>query len=606
MALILNLYKDGICKQTGLECGLGVAGITGTLANKSAWIAMTNYGIYFRRGGIARAGGVVLSGATPIFNLASINDLEILSDPTKALISDKVSNGSSNYIYNAFFSGISSTSGSTLISNVIRFYGSQSQGSSYPTGGIQFRLYTQTPLDAEMNNRATWNYLDTAGYDFWVQMQGALERCIMVYKINIWETDFYMFAIGVSAGGDLNNNMALVLIPTEHFKDREIKPYVGPVSKDSAAASFVPTRDKYRDTLKGYDLTNINKDPFGLCTGNGNTKLFKLTQQNYLDLIDGIYSGTSSSVIGTLGQGVVNFFNQSGGRSYEDIQAMIGSVQTIHMIPQLNVTASSNVTITSLGGYALGNSISVQKLDQQITTRGQSGPITFQILPRGNSFLNYSPYTQATLVLPWVGNINIDPSELYGYDINTGNVVGATLNIEYAFDCLTGLLTLYTTSQIPGLTAEHLINVSQVNVAVEVPIFGLGTASEKSGIKAISGAISAIASVFTGNVSGVVNGISTISDASIDMSKVHSVSNQGIGSIAPYFSPTEIGIILSYPKSLNAGSFAEEIGLKCNMSGTVGSFSGYSEIINVNLSSVNATQAVKEQIISRLKEGVIL
>ena len=604
MALILNLYKDGICKQTGLECGLGVAGITGTLANKSNWIAMQQYGILFKPNVGTSYAGVVLSGATPIFNLASIPDLEKLSDPANAIISDKTSNASSTYVYNAFFCGIDSESGNILKSNVIEFFASNS--GSYPSGGIRFRQYTQTPVDANMQSRQTWNYNALSGYEFGAQMQGALERCICVYKINIWETDYYLFAIGVSAGGDLNHNLKLVLIPVSHFKDREIKPYVGPVSKDSAAASFAPTRDKYRDTLKGYDLTNINKDPFGLCTGNGNTKLFKLTQQNYLDLIDGIYSGTSSSVIGTLGQGVVNFFNQSGGRSYEDIQAMIGSVQTIHMIPQLNVTASSNVTITSLGGYALGNSISVQKLDQQITTRGQSGPITFQILPRGNSFLNYSPYTQATLVLPWVGNINIDPSELYGYDINTGNVVGATLKIEYAFDCLTGLLTLYTTSQIPGLTAEHLINVSQVNVAVEVPIFGLGTASEKSGIKAISGAISAIASVFTGNVSGVVNGISTISDASIDMSKIHSVSNQGIGSIAPYFSPTEIGLILSYPKALNAGSFAEEIGLKCNMSGTVGSFSGYSEIINVNLSSVNATQAVKEQIISRLKEGVIL
>lgn len=90
------------------------------------------------------------------------------------------------------------------------------------------------------------------------------------------------------------------------------------------------------------------------------------------------------------------------------------------------------------------------------------------------------------------------------------------------------------------------------------------------------------------------------------MSKTACVKNSGIGSIAPYFAPTVAGLILTYPKAYNAGKYAEQIGCVSNISGKVSDFEGYAEFINVKLDDINAPQAIKEDILARLKSGVII
>lgn len=605
MALILNLYQDGICKDIGLQCGIGVAGITGTLANKSAWVAMTSYGIYFKRGGIATAGGVILSGATPIFNLASIPDLEILSDPTKALISDKVSNGSSTYIYNAYFAGIASTSG-TLTSNVIRFYGSQSQGSSYPTGGIQFRRYTQSPADAGMQQRATWNYLDASGYDFWSQMQGALERCIMVYKLNIWETDFYLFAIGVSAGGDLNNNMTIVLIPTVHFEDKEIKPYVGPVSKDSAASSFMPTK-AYNDSIAGRDLTN-KRNPIGFNTGNG-LRLFEMQNAQYSLLLYSIYSGSSDSLLNFAGQLIDKVAGGDGHRPAEEVQPMTQGVLCCHIVPRIVAYGSNTDYLKSIAGYRLslagipglvcGNSI----------YNYSSGAVYIE--PRLNSFLDYEPYTSIICHLPFMGDISLSPSAVYG------NAIQA----EYELDIYTGILScnLFIIAQ----DNTYIISTQQAKISTDLPVIGaagnqnaIGTIAQATGALSRSrmqqaraqevGTQAAQAAAAANTAATAAGTAITALDAISRAGNAVPAGGSSIEGIGNYLVSRSAYLIITRPDPALPGNYAELQGAVINKEGIVSEFPGYAEFSAVDLSGIDATESEKAEILALLRGGVFI
>jgi hypothetical protein len=70
-----------------------------------------------------------------------------------------------------------------------------------------------------------------------------------------------------------------MLFPEELWQDTENipDPYVGPVSKESAETSFIPTRDRYRDSVEGRDSafnsTPALLDPLGLGYVNSEVKL---------------------------------------------------------------------------------------------------------------------------------------------------------------------------------------------------------------------------------------------------------------------------------------------------------------------------------------------
>lgn len=581
MALILNLYENGICTESGLQCGLGVAGITGTLATKSNWTAMGQYGILFKPNVGTQYAGVVLSGATPIFNLASIPDLEKLSDPAHAIISDKTSNSASTYVYNAFFCGIESTSGNTLISNVIEFFASNS--GSYPTGGIRFRQYTQTPVDADMQSRQTWNYQPFSGYEFWSQMQGALERCICVYKINIWETDYYLFAIGVSAGGDLNSNLKLVLIPVSLFKDREIKPYVGPVSKESAAAAYMGNRPK--DSVLPRTLTNKNMLGFN---ANG-VYLCKISESQYRQITSKIYNGFSGNIMNMLGQIVSFTVGGNDRRPYEEIQTMINGIICCHAVPNANrFPASGSVDIESICGYSMFNA---GEMTLSTINRFEQWTVESGIIPRPTgAFLDFAPFTTVTLSIPILGNVDIDASA----------ILGNALRLYFTLDAFSGIIACDICIVESG--AEWIYTTLHANCAVDMPIAGAG--ANANPLQKIAGGIS---SIFTGGAQNIPNAVIGIYDGVQNASYSRPISRVQSSNAMPVISPTAIYLTIATPDNYNAGDFWTLAGIPSHMSGNVGEFSGFTIFEHVDLSAVSgATETELQEIENTLYGGVWL
>lgn len=583
MALILNLYKNGICTESGLQCGLGVAGITGTLATKSNWIQMTQYGILFKPNVGTQYAGVVLSGATPIFNLASIPDLEKLSDPTKSIISDKASNSSSAYVYNAFFGGIESESGNTLTSSVIEFYASNS--GSYPSGGIRFRQYTQTPVNADMQSRQTWSYQSVSGYDFGAQMQGALERCICVYKINIWETDYYLFAIGVSAGGDLNSNLKLVLIPISHFKDREIKPYVGPVSKESSASAFIGSRSKDRITPR--DLT-ITPNPYGF-NSNG-VYLCDVSASDYLRIVGQLYNGLSGSPLNIAGQVISATIAGNSRRPRDEVQTMIDGILCCHYVPVLGgYPQTGSVDMTDICGYSMFTSGSmtlktVNPIHEETITTG--------IIPRqtGN-YLDFSPYTTCVLTIPILGDLEIDPSAL----------LGNSLSLHFGIDLYAGVLSC-DVCIIDANGGTWIYATMQGNCVCDMPIAGAG--AQGNPLLKIAGGIAGLA---TGNAAKIPISAYQIFDGAQSAAYSTPIKRAGNTNAGILISPYKIYLTVTTPNNSNAEDFWNLAGVPSHMSGNVGSFSGFTIFEHVDLSTVSgATESELQEIENTLYGGVWL
>ncbi len=525
-------------------------------------------------------------------------------------------------VYNINFISVNSVDG---FSYCFGLWCDKSEYSFY--WNIAFYQYEQEVWGVPKNERTSWSYGSIDGSsqaplfsqhsDLDLSGEAGTYSQVKVFEADQDGIKCYVFVFGLKPSGEVGPNTRMIAVPISFFANREPEERVGPVSEDASSESFAELRPLSKDTVLGYDMSLIDSDPLGLCSGNGTTHIVELPKGEYLALITGIFEGYSGGTIGTENIGDLNdgpIFASDGGRSSADLQQMIGAIQTIHFVPNLNIQTYDRKAITSIGGYSLGNEVIVYPLRKAVigSTEEEGTKLTYKIRPHLPSFINYSPYTQATLVIPWVGSVNIDPSVLYSID-EKGNTQWGTITMEYAFDAFTGLLTIYTSCYVPNpynpdtpLVPNHCINVSQTNVAVDIPISGLGTAGEKAGLKAISAVLSTGTAIATGNVMGAVSGALSLADSAIDMSKSYAVSNHSVSGVAPMYSPVDAALILTYPKSLNAGKFTEHLGYVSNISGKVNDFKGYAEFINVKLDNINAPQAIKEDIIARLKEGVII
>lgn len=624
MAFVLTTFSDYLCKtETGIPLYMGEAEFSGDWGHLTGSGWASRNGIYYTPNPINPA-NVSLSGGLALYDKNVPYNLPIAGD--EGTESDFYSNiGSLGKVYNISFISTDSVLHESFCISI-------TCGASEYSFEWNMRVfaYTQTVWGDPKSERTAWQYGDPYGaYQAPVCSVHADSDIntdftqVKVYRATIDETELYVFALFVKPSGAISGMYTrFMAIPKIFFANREPEERTGTVSEDAAEMSFADLRPFYRDELLGFDLSIINTDPLGLCTGGGNTKIAAIDISDYLSLIDGIYCGSSDEFLGSesiadLASQVAGSFNLSGARPVDALQAMLAAIQCVHMIPDIGISVGSSSTIKSIGGYSLGKSVSAKPLAAQIAKSSASTKITARISPRTASFLNYSPYTQAVLVIPYIGNVQIDPSELYAVGEN-GETLAGIITMEYALDCLTGLLTVYTSAEIPGDyphgVAKHLINVSQANVAIDLPITGQGGASLTTSIKAISSVINTAmgtaAQFAGGNVAAGIGGLSDTGTAAlqagIDMSKTSCVKNSGIGSIAPYFAPTDAGLILTYPKAVNAGKYAEHIGCISNISGIVNEFEGYAEFINADLSSVQAPEYVKNDILQRLRAGVII
>lgn len=203
------------------------------------------------------------------------------------------------------------------------------------------------------------------------------------------------------------------------------------------------------------------------------------------------------------------------------------------------------------------------------------------ITEKYNNFLDYAPYTNVIIYLPYVGFKELD----------TNLVMGKTLSISYTVDIITGGCLCQITSNNVKLYEFN------GNMGIDIPI----TASNRAQVEAgyISSGIGIASSVASGNIVGAVT--SLINSAE---SQYHYASTSSPNPMCVASTNRTCYVILDRPTYQTLKSFNHTRGKKCYLTKTINTLKGYTICDeHIDLSGIRATDSEKEELIKILSSG---
>lgn len=197
------------------------------------------------------------------------------------------------------------------------------------------------------------------------------------------------------------------------------------------------------------------------------------------------------------------------------------------------------------------------------------------------NFLDYSPYTNVILYLPYIGFKELD----------TSMVMNKTIKVEYTVDVITG-----------GCLAQISVNNIKLyeftgNVGIDIPI----TASNRAQVEAgyIQAGVGAGLSAMSGNISGTVG---TLVNSATSQYHYSSTGNPSPMCVAS--TNRTCYVIIDRPQYQTLKAFNHTRGRMCCLSKTIGTLKGYTICDrHVDLSGISATDTEKEELIDILSSG---
>lgn len=207
------------------------------------------------------------------------------------------------------------------------------------------------------------------------------------------------------------------------------------------------------------------------------------------------------------------------------------------------------------------------------------GSIT--ITEKYHNFLDYAPYTNVIIYLPYIGFKELD----------TNLVMSKTLSISYTVDIITGGCLCQVTSNNVKLYEFN------GNIGIDIPI----TASTRAQVEAgyISSGIGIASSVASGNIVSAVT--SLINSAE---SQYHYASTSSPNPMCVASTNRTCYVILDRPTYQTLKSFNHTRGKKCYLTKTINTLKGYTICDeHIDLSGISATDSEKEELIKILSSG---
>lgn len=203
------------------------------------------------------------------------------------------------------------------------------------------------------------------------------------------------------------------------------------------------------------------------------------------------------------------------------------------------------------------------------------------ITEKYHNFLDYAPYTNVIIYLPYVGFKELD----------TNLVMRKTLSISYTVDIITGGCLCQIKSNNVKLYEFN------GNIGIDIPI----TASNRAQVEAgyISSGIGIASSVASGNIVGAVT--SLINSAE---SQYHYASTSSPNPMCVASTNRTCYVILDRPTYQTLKSFNHTRGKKCYLTKTINTLKGYTICDeHIDLSGIRATDSEKEELIKILSSG---
>lgn len=203
------------------------------------------------------------------------------------------------------------------------------------------------------------------------------------------------------------------------------------------------------------------------------------------------------------------------------------------------------------------------------------------------NYLDYSPYTQCYIYLPFIGI----------QQLSADDVIGNAVNVTYKVDCYTGCCIAVITVAKDGYNSA--VYQFEGNCAVELPLTSGNFANLM--LTAASTAAGVVTGLNTGSIpsagASLWGGLTSGTKASVQYSGGFGSSFGAMGCKTPY-------IIVKRPVQKRAYNYSKSYGYPAHKSVTVGDCSGYLRVREVIAASSTATEDEKSEIISLLKSGV--
>lgn len=208
------------------------------------------------------------------------------------------------------------------------------------------------------------------------------------------------------------------------------------------------------------------------------------------------------------------------------------------------------------------------------------------------SALDYSPYTRAEIFLPFIGV----------KDVAIEDIMNSTIHIKYHVDILTGDCIAFIKC---GMSVLYHFNG---NCRMTVPLSAQTTDALQNAVgetgkllstAAIGGAV--------GGAPGALAGATISAAANVASSKIRTNKGgdvSGSVSLMDDFTPY---VIIHRPVQSLAKDYNKFKGYPSNITSLLGNLIGYTEVEHIHLEGIsNATEAEMNEIVSLLKQGVII
>lgn len=244
-------------------------------------------------------------------------------------------------------------------------------------------------------------------------------------------------------------------------------------------------------------------------------------------------------------------------------------------------TFSGVAAALKVGNVTMLSGESVQKISASGLSK-DTGTITFPQLY--NSFLDYEPFSQARIFIPFVG---FQP-------LPVANFIGAQLSLRYVFDVVTGAVSVYL------LRNGYIFDKYSGICAVDVPL----TASNRAQVEVgqIQSAITGVAQLATGNIGGALS-----TGLAIASTPNHFNTRGNAGGYTSQFDPRQPYLIIDRPKAQSEiSSYGKTNGFPCNLTKTLSSLKGFTSVHDIHLDDVPCLESERQELKAIMQKGFII
>lgn len=244
-------------------------------------------------------------------------------------------------------------------------------------------------------------------------------------------------------------------------------------------------------------------------------------------------------------------------------------------------TFSGVPSVLKIGNVTMLSGQSVQKISANGLSK-DTGAITFPQLY--NSFLDFEPFTQARIFIPFVG---FQP-------LPVANFIGAQLSLRYVFDVVTGAVSVYL------LRNGNIFDKYSGICAVDVPL----TASNRAQVEVgqIQSAITGVTQLATGNIGGALS-----TGLAIASTPNHFNTRGNAGGYTSQYDPRQPYLIIDRPKAQSEiTSYGETSGFPCNLTKTLNTLKGFTSVHDVHLDDVPCLESERQELKAIMQKGFII